>query len=210
MAFKKKAIEKKSGNRKRTIVLIAVAYVLGLSCAGYYYFKRPVSPPVEKSSDAVKYMASTEFKKLSEDERKAYFKGVNEKLGEDRGAFFREASSLSDDERKQLRENTGSIFRAMMNERVNKYFSLSKEEKTAYLDKMIDEMEKRRKDGPPPGAAPPGENKNAKANKDGGPGKGPGGPERIKKMIEGTSSSDRAKNIQFMMDMRARMQERKG
>ncbi|OGV52887.1 MAG: hypothetical protein A2017_17150 [Lentisphaerae bacterium GWF2_44_16] len=207
MDFKKKTVEKKSGNRKRTIVLIAVAYVLGISCAGYYYFKRPVSPPVENSSDAVKYMASAEFKKLSADERKAYFKGVNEQLGEGRGAFFKEASSLSENERKQLRENTGSIFRSMMNERVNKYFALPKEERSAYLDKMIDEMEKRRKDGPPPGS-PPGENKDGKNDRRGDK----GGPsvERMKKHIEGTSSSDRAKNIQFMMDMRARMQERKG
>lgn len=206
MAIKKKMVEKKSGGRKRTIILIAVASMLGISCVGYYYFDRPVPPPVEKSSDAVKYMASPEFKKLSEDERKAYFKDVNEKLGDDRGAFFKEVSSLSEGERKQLRENTGSIFRAMMNERVNKYFALPKEERTAYLDDMIDEMEKRRKERPPPA---PAEKKDGKDNKE-GPGRGPGGPERMKKMIEGTSSSDRAKHIQFMMDMRARMQERKG
>lgn len=210
MAFKKKIPEKKSGSR-RTIILIVIASVLGISCAGYYYFDRPAPPPVDNSADAVKYMASPEFKKLSEDERKAYFKGVNENLGDDRGAFFKEASSLSDDERKQLRENTGSIFRSMMTDRVNKYFSLPLDQRTAYLDDMINEMEKRRKSGNGPSPPPQDGKKDSGGDKGGTPGKGgPPGVERIKKMIEGTSSSDRAKHIQFMRDMRTRMQERKG
>ena len=56
------------------------------------------------------------------------------------------AANLTEEERRQLRENIRPVMRQEMDNRMKAYFELPKEEKTAYLDKMLDEMEARREE----------------------------------------------------------------
>lgn len=218
MDFKKKTDARKAGGksgRKRTVILVSVASFLGICCAGYYAFNRPVPPAIDKQSsdEMVKYLASPEFAKLPEEVKKDYFKGVNEKF-EDEGKSIRgEASNLAEGDRQQLRDNTEKLLRAMFQERIDKYFALPKEERTAYLDKVIDEMQKRREerqkareksgnDKPPPQAG----NQQGNNNRQRDPARG---LERAKKRIESNDSTTRAKQVQFFKDLRARSAERK-
>lgn len=217
MAVNKKTDVKKNGGkkslRKRTVILVSIASFLGICCVGYYALNRPEPPELDKQSsdEMVKYLASPEFAKLPEEVKKDYFKRVNEKFDDDGKSIRGEASNLADGEKQQLRDNTEKLVRAMFQERIDKYFALPQEERTAYLDKIIDEMDKRREerqkareksgnDKQPPQAG------NQQGNRQRDPARG---LERAKKRIEGTDSSARAKQVQFFKDLRARAAERK-
>lgn len=217
MDFKKKKTDaKKAGGksgRKRTVILVSIASFLGICCAGYYAFNRPVPPAIDKQSsdEMVKYLASPEFAKLPEEVKKDYFKGVNEKFDDEGKSIRGEASNLADGDRQQLRDNTEKLVRAMFQERIDKYFALPKEERTAYLDKVIDEMQKRREERQK-AREKSGNDKPQNANNQQGnnrqrdPARG---LERAKKRIENNDSSTRAKQVQFFKDLHARSAERK-
>ncbi|OGV50399.1 MAG: hypothetical protein A2017_15470 [Lentisphaerae bacterium GWF2_44_16] len=216
MDFKKKRDAKKAGSksgRKRTVILVSIASFLGICCAGYYAFNRPVPPAIDKQSsdEMVKYLASPEFAKLPEEVKKNYFKGVNEKFDDEGKSIRGEASNLADGDRQQLRDNTEKLLRAMFQERIDKYFALPKEERVAYLDKVIDEMQKRREERQKAreksgNDKPQNANNQQGNNRQRNPARG---LERAKKRIESNDSTTRAKQVQFFKDLRARSAERK-
>jgi len=58
---------------------------------------------------------------------------------------FRDREDLTDEQRRQARENMREVFQATMNERVNEYFSAPDDLKVVVLDQHIDSMEAWRK-----------------------------------------------------------------
>ena len=130
--------------------------------------------------------------------------------------IFYSARSMTDDEKKNLRENMRPMFEIAMNKKAKEYFSLPQDKREAFLDSELDKMEERR--------ANRGNNPNAAFGQGGGaPGGAPGGAvaqgnaggrrqgptaKAIKQRIETTDPVDRAKAAQYRKDMRARAQQR--
>jgi hypothetical protein len=156
-------------------------------------------------------VSSERFGALAIDERTAYFEQVL--AGRTTGArdLLRPAD-LAEPERRRLRENLAPVVRQMHKRRMNRYFELPPEERTAYLDELIDEM--RRHAGAGPGGSGPdraGRRPARRSAEDGPPPPGPPRgltPERIKRHIESTSPEDRARFMQFHKAVRRRMEER--
>jgi hypothetical protein len=136
---------------------------------------------------------------------------------EDRKAKFKEfrdtMAKLSDGQKRELFEP----MRQKSREEFDRYFTLGKQEKVQYLDRLIDRSEKMRKDieqkqkaggqpggrgfGAPGGFGPPG-----------GKAKGPPDPDRIeerkKQRLDKSTPEERAKRDQFRHDMDARRKQR--
>lgn len=103
--------------------------------------KRTV-PPTADRRDVVKFIASDEFVGLPTEQKKPYL----EALGNNPREFFEVArnSGLDDERRRQLMEN---VFMARMQEQVDGYFALPPgRQRVAYLDRLIDEGERRREE----------------------------------------------------------------
>lgn len=60
----------------------------------------------------------------------------------ERMRHFMERTDLTDEQREQARENMRQVMDEMMQQRVDEYFGATEEEKTAVLDRHIDEMQK--------------------------------------------------------------------
>jgi hypothetical protein len=123
--------------------------------------------------------------------------------------------------RRQIREQIGEAMQARMTAQVNGYFALPEgEQRTAYLDNIIDEMETRRAEfmanrdpnrpfdpnrfGPPDANGRPrfgrqGENFGQRPRMD---------PERMRARSERMSADTRVKMTQFRRDLQKRMQQR--
>ncbi|MGA2322503.1 MAG: hypothetical protein ABSG22_01485 [Sedimentisphaerales bacterium] len=80
---------------------------------------------------AVSHYSKPDFTKMSPRQIREYFDSNQ----------FRDAN---EDKRQEMREQMGEAMQARMEAQVNEYFSLPDEKKTAYLDKIIDDMEARR------------------------------------------------------------------
>jgi len=109
----------------------------------------------------------------------------------------------SEDFNSLSRQQRGEFFHQAMDSRVNTYFSTPPEERTKYLDKIIDEMGSMRRQGPPPGMRDrrPDANgfrerfQNAK-------------PSERRAMQESSDPEQRARQRMFFQAMRTRMQQR--
>jgi hypothetical protein len=118
--------------------------------------------------------------------------------------FNREQRKLSPAQRRQL----GEEFRKQRQAEVDRYFKMSKAEKTRWLDQQIDRMERMRRSRPPNGGpgAPPG------AGGPPGPGRGNLSPEqrenRRKQRLDSTTPEERAQRDQLRKDLAARRAQR--
>lgn len=108
-----------------------------------------------------------------------------------------------------------------MEKRMNGFFEVAPEQRTAYLDKMIDEMQERRRQMPPRGAgdrsgeprpqvsgqnqAEGGSPQSGQARRGGGARRG---PEGMRARQERSTPEQRAKRTEFFEAMRNRMKER--
>jgi hypothetical protein len=182
------------------------------------------NPVLQRPEDRAAYIASDRFKSLPEEEKREYFR----KSMEDGGgrAVFGARESMTEEQRDKLRENTREVFESIQKERVDAFFELqTPEEKVAYLDKQIDEMEKRRqewrerREREGGDQRPPRREENATPQV--GQGQDSGRPEgarrerggtpnldRMKQRIETTDPKDRAKATEYRMLIRARMEQR--
>jgi len=166
---------------------------------------------------AVRHYSKPDFTKMSPRQIREYFDSNQ----------FRDAN---EDKKREIREEMGDAMRSRMEAQANEYSALRDYEKTAYLDKLIDDMEARRAEfmareandanGPPDFNGPPDPNRFARfgpadANR---PGFGQGGPnmgqrpkvnpERRRERSSRMSTDTRVKMNQFRRDMMNRMQER--
>lgn len=160
---------------------------------------------------AVRHYSKSNFAKMSPQQRRAYFDS-NE---------FRDAN---EDKRREIREQMGEAMMARMTAQANEYAALRDDEKTVYIDKIIDDMEARRAEFLARDAndanGPPDPNRfrrfgPADANRprfgQGGPNMGQRprvNPERRRERSSRMSADTRVKMDQFRRDMMNRMQER--
>lgn len=204
-------------NKKYVITAVAVLLASTASFAFYKYLKGPElpDPGKQKTEDIAKLMASDKFSKLPEDLKGKYLENLS---NQDKAReIFYSAASMTDDEKKNLRENMRPMFEIAMNKKAKEYFALPQEKRDAFLDNEIDKMAER--------FASRADNQN-RGNRDAAVGQGagaPGGaaaqgnaggrrqgpsPKAIKKRIETTDPADRAKAAQYRKELRARAQQR--
>ena len=182
-------------------------------------------PPVEKITDekqAMEVLKTADFSKLSDEQKLAYaekFRDLRPWGGRGRQSPDGQ-ETLSEEEKQRVRANSRELFRAGAQKRMDDYFALPKEEKTAYLDKMIDEIvarmaehQKERaeeaKTASPKTAAeesPSPEKPHVKMNAED---RKKRSLARMKELIETTNPEELAKRIEFMKALRDRMEARK-
>ncbi|MFA6567114.1 MAG: hypothetical protein WCS96_02785 [Victivallales bacterium] len=198
-------------NRKYVIAAVAVLIAVTASFACYKYFRSPdlPDPGKQKTEDIAKMMASEKFSKLPQELKNRYLENL---ASQDKAReIFYSSRSMTDDERKNLRDNMRPMFEIAMNKKAKEYFALPREKRDAFLDNELDKMAERRANRPPnasvgqqgggvPGGAPVQGNT-------GGRWQGPSA-KAVKKRIETTDPADRAKAAQYRKDLRARAQQR--
>lgn len=217
-------------NRKAvSIVTIGVVLAAGIAGGAYLLWPRPAPEPAEpppdpsaqKPQEALKYMASEAFEKLDDKAKKEYFDQVREASG-GRGFGFRgRGADLTDEERERLRQNVRPLAIKAMEDRMNAYFELPAEEKTAYLDDIIDRMqagreareERRRERAEAAEAAPDAETANAATTDASNTPRRDRHrrrftPERMKTRIETSEPEQRARRVEFFKALRNRAEER--
>ena len=197
---------------KRIAVAAAGAVVLAAGGLGVWFIwlAPPPAPPApeDQSPEQIRdYLASRDFAAQPAGVRQAYFeKAVASGTDSARRRRLFGRGELTDEQRQQLRRNVRPLFEKMMQKRMDEYFALPPEQRTAEMEKMIDRMmawQRQRGEGQPPRdgqAGAPGE----------GQRRGGRAPslERIKQRIENTPPEDRAKWMEFIKDLRKRMEQR--
>jgi hypothetical protein len=198
-----------------------VAGVLSLAAGGLIawavWFNEPAPPPPIESSTPTQigeYLASDDFRNLSDERKLAFLEGLRESDGDRSGRPGRlgrpPLEGISEEQHEKIRENISPVFREMMRKEMNAFFTLSPEEKNAFLDKRIDQMEEfRRRRSEEKDDAPPGEDPQEKKRPEGDRRRGLGpSVEHLKKMIEKTPPEDRARFQEFVKAMHKRMEQR--
>jgi hypothetical protein len=216
-----------STGTKRTIVIVTViGFVLAVAGAVVFLMPGPEGgssdggwkDKVDSNDPAAlrKFIASEDFTQLPEADRVEAF-DTSRKLREQSPTPPGERpdqGNLTDEERQRYRENTRQMFTQMMEKQVNDYVALPVDQRKQYLDKMIDQMQDRRKQFE---GRPRPQPEQAAGNTEGGAAaprpegdtrrRGPD-PDRLRQMIETTPPEKQAKFVQFMKDMQERMKER--
>ncbi|MGE4565621.1 MAG: hypothetical protein AB7F32_12170 [Victivallaceae bacterium] len=191
-----------SKSKRKIIAIVAGALVVLGGALAAAIALWPVKPPDPKESldNAVKFVASDNFKKMPKNEQFAYM----ESMGEDRRAVFEASRNLPEADRDKFRENMGRAFMAQRTKELAEFFKKSKEEQNAELDRDIARMKEWEKAR----AA-----RNTSGNNQPGPG-GPGGgnrpprtPPSAQQMRERDAASNPASRA-MMQVKRAMMQQR--
>jgi len=178
--------------KNKTILIAAIVLAAGIA----------IAVPI-----AVKHYSKPDFTKMSPRQIREYFDSNQ----------FRDAN---EDKRREIRQQMGEAMQARMEAQANEYCALSSDQKTVYLDKIIDEMQARRAEflardanGPPDpnrfrrfGPRDP----NSPRRQQGQQGRQFRMPEpsRMRERSERISADTRVKMSQFRRDMMNRMQER--
>lgn len=204
--------------KKKYVITAAVLLLAGTaSFACYRHFKTPKlpDPGKQKAEEIAKTMASDNFTKLPDNLKNKYLENLanQDKIRD----IFYSSRSMTEDEKKNLRDNMGSMFQIAMTKKAKEYFALPPEKREAFLDGELDKMEERRANrqnnpnpgfgpggGGPPGGAPGG----AAAQGNAGARRPPPSTQAIKNRIETTNPLDRAMATQYRTALRARAQER--
>jgi len=194
------------------MALAGVVVAAGVCVTIWYCCRSPRSLPqpdvaAAPPEEVAKYMASEEFGKLSEAERRDYIEKLRDaREPQEQRRLMRSGAELSDEERRQLRANVAPVFQKMMEDRIDRYFALPASQQQAYLDEMIDQMQQFVAQRP--AARPtPREASGSSSEPAGGRGRG-FTPERLKQRIETTDPAKRAKFVEFFKAFRRRMEER--
>lgn len=119
-----------------------------------------------------------------------------------------EREDLTDEQRRQARQNMREVFESAINDRVNEYYTASEEEKVAVLDKHIDEMAAWRAEWEKRQAE-----REKDQNREGGRGMGPGGPgsstrEERKEQSESRNPDQMAQRMAYFMALQGRATQR--
>jgi len=203
-------------NKKTILILfIGAALVAGAATAYSLWPARkgdpapPAVPAEQTPGQTMTYLASEEFGRLDDAAKQEYFDSVVNHY-ESKKTWPVPRAELTEEERERLRKNAGPLFQKMIGKRIDKYFQLPREERTAYLDEMIDRMEEMRKARRERSEQQPAKPGTPGASKNDHP--GPPGrhfkPEWLKRWIEETPPEERAKQTQFMMAIQKRRLER--
>jgi hypothetical protein len=187
---------------RRNIIIGAGVIAALLLCALLYWMWRP-NPQLTKVKEMRRELLTDASRKLSPQERREKFEALRQ-----------EQAKLTPAERKQLAEEARKRRKA----EIERYFTLSKKEKTAVLDQQIDRMEAMRKQMQAAnsiGRGDPGGSANSfgfPQGSSGQPGASNQSPEererRRKEMLDSTTPEERAQFDQFRKDLQARMAQR--
>jgi len=209
-------------NRKFIIGVITVLVALSGALAYFKYYSEPPlpDPKEQKPEDIAKMISSPDFSKLSANAKGKYLEnlGNQDKIRE----IFYSSQSMTDDQKKNLRENMQAVFELRMKKTADDYYALPKDKREEYLDKEIDKMAERMAERQRAAEAQGGT-----ANTGGGGGfwnqsggQGGGGPpgqggrrqgptaQQMKNRIETTDPATRAKTAQYRKELRERMRQR--
>ncbi len=192
-----KGAAQKNSKKKRIIISAISVVAVAAVVAGTVMLWPKKAPDAKKMSqeDALKYAASKEFAALPTPEKMRFSEQMREKSNP--WEMFRN-NNLTDDQKKQLRENMGAVMHQRMEERAKKLLAMTKEERAKEYDRMADEIKQRMANRQPGQGGPGGP----------GGGRGPGGGgqniARMQQRYEGTSSDTRA----IMAEMRKEIQKR--
>ena len=191
-------------NKKNKIIIISGISVVSISLLAVIIsaFNTPEAPDPKKLGPTVKvkYMASKEFARLPETEKEKYIS----KAGRPKRETFK---NLSSEERKAVFKNTRKVMRKQMKERMNKFFKMNKEEQNKFLDNMIAQWDKRRKQMEARRAqSGSSSNNNRNNNRQGRPPRG-NRQAMMQGFLENTDSTSRAKMHEFFKRLRERRKE---
>lgn len=196
--------------RKPLWITAAVLLLVLGGVLAYAYWPSTVPDPTElDETEIVETMATVDFREVSPEQRQAYFNRLHEMRG-NRQQMREIVEALPEEQRRQIRRNMRSAFHEHMQQRLNEYFALqTQQEKNAFLDNAIDEMQRRMAEHEAR-RAQGGERSSARGpDGDRGPRshRGPS-PQRLKNHIERTDPAEHAKRMQFFHDMQKRAAER--
>lgn len=184
--------------KRKIIAITAIIPAVILLGYGAYLWLRPLPALPDQSATAkerIEFMASKDFKRLPISTQRKF---MSENRPHRNAQPDGERIQLSEDQRRQLRENTREVREQMMNERLKEFFAKSEAERKAELQKMQkgmaerrQEMEKRRQAATTNGtaaASPP--------RRTGDP------QERTKNRLDNTSAENRALRNAMRKEMR--------
>jgi hypothetical protein len=203
--------------RKKLILTIGAAVVViagGATALTIWGYTLPPDPKTAKPEEVTKYLASDQFAKLPVEKKQEYFETLHQESQGPPHQMMQAARNLPEKQREKLRENIGSMFMARMEKEIDQYFELPAEQRTAYLDEMIDRHEQFRQQMRNRRPPDNGNDRSREAGADDRQRRRPGGrgrhwtPERHKQMLKHISGERRAKFSEFMEAMRKRRQER--
>jgi len=175
----------------------------------------PAAPPEQTPERAAQYMASAEFAALDPAKKQAYFDGLVEKF-RDRTDLFdvmrKLRTTLSEEQQDRLRKIITPLAVKAFEREVDAFLAMPAAERTAYLDKRVDQMVARRKAREAQRAAREREAGTAAGGSETKVEHTPRrrGPNlaRFREQIDSVPPEKRAKFIEFMLAFRRRMQER--
>lgn len=196
------------------IVILAGFFLYGIIALATSGTSEPLDPTVQAPRERVDYIISDEFKSLPVEKKRKYLEKMR-KEGEPSfgpGPMGGKIDDLTPEERHKMHENMRPVFHQHMKEQVDGYFALkTPEEKIAYLDKIIDEREKRHEEmRKRMESLSDSEKEEIKKRFEKRRGQGP--PPRpslshMKEHIESTDPEERAKFTEFHLAMRARSEQ---
>ncbi len=168
----------------------------------------PGEPSGQSDDEIIATMASKHFEKLPAESRHAYTEEFRSRR-RDPGTMKPLTENLSDSERERFRANIGNEMRGRMMERVDEYFALPTQERTAFLDRMIDQQDARRREWQQRAGSDQGASDSPSGSQE-TRGRGPLSAERLKGFIENRTPEERARMLEFFKAMRERREERGG
>lgn len=125
------------GLRRRGLWLCGLASVAGLALAGWWFWPQHLPPTDGEPLTLVRFVATDKFAALPEHRKHPYIQTLEANVPALIEAYM--AGKISPAERDKAMQNVGSIW---MTRRLDEYWQLSAAQRTAYLDKIIDEQER--------------------------------------------------------------------
>jgi len=194
----------------RSIVVVSAAVVLlGGGAVAAYLFRPPAPPPLDAPlGDLIRFAADERFAALSPEEKKPYVDFFMDRFSKDPMGLMKAANDagITEEQRRLAMRQVGP---QAMNKRLDEYFDLPPgKDRTAYLDKMIDEQERMggmmRKMRNVVGG-----NRDGATSRPSGRGRGDwNSPAVMKQRIEDTPPHRRTQMAEFIADIRQRRQAR--
>jgi hypothetical protein len=182
-----------TGRKKKNympMIISASVYAVGITILCTLY--KPALPIAEKMKKAeiIDFVASKRFAELSVEKQEEYVKYMRPQTGGARPPqMFR---NMNPAKREAVRRNMRKIMQKRMREWVKKFSMMTRQEQDKFLDKLAEEMKKRR---------PPSE---------GGNGSGPRPPRgNPQAMFESTDSTTRAQMHEMHERLRERLQQQR-
>ena len=153
MSTEKNVVEVFDTDKKKKIIIISAISLGSLAIIAGAVFAwlalRPVKvPDPQKDPDAArKLLASKDFNKLTPKQQNDFvrsFRPTRRPSRAEMESARKAMQSMSPEQRRTMMENTRKVFMRQQEERLDRFFKLSKKEQIAELDRRIAEQDKRR------------------------------------------------------------------